>query len=63
MINISKKDYEQGRTNLTSLIVMQQSYEDIMESYTNAIAEYYNSWLEFLREVNSDNFNIETESI
>ena len=63
MINISKKDYEQGRTNLTSLIVMQQSYEDIMESYTNAIAEYYNSWLEFLREVNSDNFNIETEDI
>lgn len=63
MIRISKKDYETGKTNLTSLIVMEQSYEEILEGYTNATAEYYKSWIEFLREVNSEEFNLDTEVI
>ena len=63
MIEISKKDYENGKANLTSLIVMEQSYEDILEGYTNAVADYYNSWVEFLREVNTEDFEIDTETI
>lgn len=63
MIKISKKDYETGEANLTTLIVMQESYENILEGYTFAIADYYKSWIEFLREVNTDDFNLETETI
>ena len=63
MIKISKKDYETGKANLTSLIVMEQSYEEILEGYTNATAEYYKSWIEFLREANTEDFNLDTESI
>lgn len=63
MIKISKKDYETGQANLTALIVMQESYENIIEGYTYAIADYYKSWIEFLREVNTDDFNLETETI
>lgn len=63
MIRLSKKDYETGQANITSLIVAEQSYENIIEGYTNAVAEYYKSWVEFLREVNSDEFNCDTEAI
>ena len=63
MIKISKKDYETGKANLTSLIVMEQSYEEILEGCTNATAEYYKSWIEFLREANTEDFNLDTESI
>ncbi len=63
MIEISKKDYSTGKANLTSLIVMEQSYEEIIEGYTNAIAEYYKSWIAFLREMNTEEFDFDTETI
>ena len=58
LIDVSVKDYETGKSDLTSLIVMKQSYKSIIVGYTMAIAEYYNSWTNFLREVNSDEFEL-----
>ena len=37
---------------------MKQSYKSIIIGYTQALAEYYNSWTNFLREVNNEDFNI-----
>ena len=37
---------------------MKQSYKSIIIGYTQALAEYYNSWTNFLREVNNENFII-----
>ncbi len=59
MINLSKKNYGAGKSNLTTFIVMEQSYKSIIIEYTKALAEYYNSWVGFLREVNVENFDIE----
>lgn len=63
MMNISKSDYEAGRADLTSLIVMEQSYEEILQGFTTATAEYYKSWVEFLREANTEEFYPDTETI
>ena len=57
LIETSKKSYEAGKSDITSLIVMKQSYKSIIIGYTQALAEYYNSWTDFLREVNDENFN------
>ncbi|OLA78008.1 MAG: hypothetical protein BHW55_02990 [Candidatus Melainabacteria bacterium 35_41] len=59
MIKLSKRSYEAGKSNLTSLIVMEQSYKSIIVGYTYALAEYYNCWIEFLRETNAEEFNLE----
>ena len=59
MINLSKKNYDSGKSNLTTFIVMEQSYKSIIVEYTKTLAEYYNSWVGFLREVNAENFDIE----
>ena len=58
LIEISKDGYEQGKANITSLIVMKQSYISIIVGYTYALAEYYNSWTNFLREVNDEEFEL-----
>lgn len=63
MIKISKKSYEAGKSNLTSLIVMEQAYKSIMAGYTYALADYYNCWIDFLREVDVEEFNLNTENI
>lgn len=56
LIDISKKSYEHGKSDITALIVMKQSYKSIIVGYTYALAEYYNSWTNFLREVNDEDF-------
>ena len=56
LMDTSIKNYEAGKSDITSLIVMKQSYKSIIIGYTQALAEYYNSWTNFLREVNDENF-------
>lgn len=51
MMKTSKKNYEEGKTDLTSLIVIEQSYRSIILGYTYALAQYYSCWINFLREV------------
>ena len=62
LIETSKQSYEAGKTDITALIVMKQGYKSIIIGYTQALAEYYNSWTNFLREVNDEDFNF-TENI
>ena len=63
MIRISKRSYEVGKSNLTTLIVMEQSYKSIIVGYTYALKEYYNCWIDFLREVNAEEFYIDNEAV
>ena len=63
MIRVSKRSYEVGKSNLTSLIVMEQSYKSIIVGYTYALADYYNSWIDFLREVNQEELKTDNEAI
>ena len=63
MIRVAQKNYASGKASLTTLIVMEQSYRSIVAGYTYALADYYNCWIEFLREVNSENFDLGEESI
>ena len=63
LIDISKKSYEKGEIDIVSLIVMKQSYKSIIIGYTQALADYYNSWTNVLREINNENFSLKTEKL
>lgn len=63
LINASIKSYKSGKSDLTALIVMKQSYKSIIVGYTYALAEYYNSWTNFLREVNDETFKLQTTKL
>ena len=58
LIETSKDSYEAGNSDITALIVMKQSYKSIIIGYSQALAEYYNSWTNFLREVNDEDFTL-----
>lgn len=58
LIKISKKNYMLGYTDLTSVIVMEQAYREILTGYTIALTDYYTDWIDFLREVNHEDFNL-----
>lgn len=63
LIKASKLSYEIGKSNLTTLIVMEQSYQSIKTAYISALEKYYDSWIDFLREVNDEEFSVNAESI
>ena len=63
LIKVAKKNYAQGKSSLTTLIVMEQSYRSIVAGYTYALADYYKCWIDFLREVNVENFDLSEESL
>lgn len=58
LIDLSMDSYEDGVSDITAIIVMKQSYKSIIVGYTYALAEYYNSWTDFLREVNDEDFDL-----
>ena len=53
-IRLSKRSYEVGKSNLTTLIVMEQNYRDIILGYSDTLAQYYTDWLEFLLAINQE---------
>ena len=58
MMKTSKKNYEEGKTNdLTSLIVIEQYFRSIIIGYTYALAQYYSCYINFLREVDVENLD------
>lgn len=63
MIKAAKKNYAEGKSSLTTLIVMEQSYRSINAGYIYALADYYNCWINFLREVNVEHFDLKKESL
>ena len=58
LINASRKSYKNNKTDLTTLITMEESYRMISISYTYALANYYNAWNDFIREVNNEHFTV-----
>lgn len=53
-LGMSKRSYTVGKSSITDFIFIQQSYKNIMMGYTNALADYYNAWVNVLREVNDE---------
>lgn len=57
-LNMTKRSYMVGKSNMTDLIFVEQSYKTIMMGYTTALAEYYNAWVNILREVNDEGLKL-----
>lgn len=53
-LGMSRKSYMVGKTNMVNFIFVEQSYKNIMIGYTEALANYYNAWINLLREVNDE---------
>ena len=58
LIKASRQSYKEYKTDLTTLITMEESYRMISVNYTYALANYYNAWNAFIREVNNEQFTV-----
>ncbi len=63
IMQATQKSYAEGKSDLTSLIVMEQSYRSIYLGYIYALTEYYSCWIDFVKEVNDESVGFETENI
>ncbi|MCD7878634.1 MAG: TolC family protein [Candidatus Gastranaerophilales bacterium] len=63
LITVSRKSYEEGKIDLTTLLSMEESYRMILIAYTYALADYYNAWNFFVREANNENFSIDNDDV
>ncbi len=59
LIKASRQSYKEDKIDLTTLITMEESYRMIIVAHTYALADYYNAWNSFVREINNENFSIE----
>lgn len=57
-LQMAKKSYQVGKTSITDYIFIEQSYRNIFMGYTNSLADYYNSWVNLLREVNDEGLKL-----
>ena len=48
--------YKAGKIDISDLIIAKQTYRNTIIGYTYALADYYNSWTNFLREINDEDF-------
>lgn len=57
-LNMAKRSYMVGKSSLTDLIFIEQSYKSIMMGYNMALADYYDAWVEVLRQVNDEELKL-----
>lgn len=57
-LKMAKRSYQVGKSNISDFIFVQQSYKEIMMGYTYALADYYNCWVNVLREVNDEELDL-----
>lgn len=63
LIKVSRKAYKENKIDLTTLITMEESYRMVVVAHTYALADYYNAWNEFIRQVNNESFTIKTDDL
>lgn len=51
------KKYKTENVDFATLAAVEESYQDLVGGYAEALSDYYLSWIDFLREINSDEFS------
>lgn len=55
---MAKRSYQVGKSSMTDFIFVQQNYREILLGYTEALANYYDAWVEILRQVNDEELKL-----
>jgi len=53
-LHMARRSYQAGKSSITDYIFIEQSYKSILVGYSMALDEYYNAWVEILRQVNEE---------
>ena len=54
-----EQKYKVEKVDFATLAAVEESYQDLVVGYSEALSDYYTSWIEFLREMNSEDFSFD----
>ena len=58
-----EKKYKVENVDFATLAAVEESYQDLVVGYSDALSDYYISWIDFLKEINSENFDFDNPDI
>ena len=54
-----EQKYKVENVDFATLAAVEESYQDLVVGYSEALSDYYTSWIRFLREINSEDFSFD----
>ena len=63
LFRLFEEIYKVEKVNFAALAAVEESYQDLVKGYSEALSSYYTSWIDFLREINSDDFLPNTQTL
>ena len=58
-----EKKYKTESVDFATLAAVEESYQDLVVGYSDSLSDYYISWINFLREINSENFDFDNTKL
>ena len=55
--------YKVKPLDFASLAAVEESYQDLIVGYSGALSDYYLGWINFLREINSQDFSFDNQNL
>ena len=63
LFTLFEKMYKEKPLDFASLAAVEESYQDLIVGYSEALSDYYLGWIDFLRETNSKDFTFDKENL
>ena len=63
LFDLFEKKYKSEDVDFATLAAVEESYQDLVVGYSEALSDYYRSWIDFLREINSETFNFDNKDV
>lgn len=63
LFTLFEKKYKSENVDFATLAAVEESYQDLIVGYSEALSDYYITWINFLRETNSENFSFDKENL
>ena len=63
LFTLFEKTYKVEKVDFATLAAVEESYQDLIVGYSDALTDYYISWIDFLREINSEDFSFDNQNL
>jgi len=63
LFTLFEKTYSEQPLDFASMAAVEESYQDLIEEYSEALSDYYLGWINFLREINSRDFTFDNKNL
>ena len=63
LFTLFEKTYKVEKVDFATLAAVEESYQDLVKGYEDALSDYYISWINFLREINSEDFVLDNNDL